>query len=77
MPNLFNYACIMLQRTLLVKQKHHQGDNIKWYVSVQHIYCMATHDYQAVTRRKKDAGIMEQWNTGKMVLDKSGRGIDF
>ena len=53
MPNLFKYACIMLQRTLLVKKKHHQGDNIKWYISVQHIYSMATHDYQTVTRRKK------------------------
>jgi hypothetical protein len=29
---------------------------------------MATHDYQAVTRHEKDARIMEQWNTVKMVL---------
>ena len=59
MSKLFKYVCIMLQRTLLVKQKHHQGNNIKWYISVQHIYSMTTHDYQMVTRRKKNAGIME------------------
>jgi hypothetical protein len=50
----------MLQRTLLVKQKHHQVNNIKWYMIVQHIYCMAAHDYQAVICHKKDAGIMEK-----------------